>query len=136
MPASRPEGAGFCRDQFLSPLTYAPLSSVQAFPMGSMPSADFCPVLERLTPPPVTKDSKGRAPEVSSTASAHNRRLRAFATRFFQTSPRNPAFALRCHLHQVVKRTCTSKLSIMLGTHGKSRDEIAAFRLRDSFIRY
>ena len=70
MPASRPESTGFCRNQFLSPLTSVPLSSVQAFPtgVGSMPSADFCPGLERLTTPPVTQDSKGRSPEVSSTA--------------------------------------------------------------------
>ena len=36
--------------------------------MGSTPSADFCPALERLTTPPVTQHSNGRSPAVSSTA--------------------------------------------------------------------
>jgi hypothetical protein len=60
----------FCRNRSLSPPTYTPLSSVQAFPnhVGTMPSADFCPALERLTTFPVTQDNRGRSPEVSSTA--------------------------------------------------------------------
>jgi hypothetical protein len=52
------------------PAGQTPLSSVQAFPtrVGTMPSADFCPALERLTAFPVTQDDSGRSPEVSSTA--------------------------------------------------------------------
>ena len=35
---------------------------------ATMPSADFCPALERLATFPVTQDGSGRSPEVSSTA--------------------------------------------------------------------
>jgi hypothetical protein len=33
----------------------------------------------------------------------------------------HPCASLSLHVHHVVKRTCTSKLSIMLGTQKKSR---------------
>src|SRR5215475_7191784 len=59
---------------------------------------------------------------------------RVFAPRFLQTSPLGPCASLSLHVHHVVKRTFTSKLSIMLGTQSERRSLWSAFRGRPIWV--
>jgi hypothetical protein len=125
----------FRRNRFLSPLTYQPLSSVQAFLtfVSTMPSADFCHTI-RINYSTLSHVSVtcGRSPDVSSTAfSAQPPDLPPAALMDVGFAVSCPLARCRRPLHPVL----VHRLAPLLHASFRPRDDALALRYHFTSIR-